>query len=70
MIKNSKKFEESDYREYIDIMVCAENMVKEKRSGFCYLRPERFDDCQLLCNKIGIDFMVWLNTYFDYENFN
>ncbi len=55
--------------EWLDTLTMCENLVKVRRSGFCYLDSTKFDVARSLAAKVGIDFDDWLNRYFDYDHY-
>ena len=54
--------------EWLDIVTKAENLLKTRRRGFCYMNDPMIPS--MLLTSVGIDVHDWMNRYFDYDMYN
>jgi hypothetical protein len=57
-----------DLQDWLDIVTKAENLLKTRRRGFCYMNDSSVPG--MLMSSVGIDVHDWMNRYFDYDAYN
>jgi hypothetical protein len=54
--------------EWLSIMVQAENLLRTRRHGLCYINDLTVPG--MLMQKVGIDVNTFVNEYYDYDRYN